>query len=103
MPPKRRGLYTMEEVEKHCTPKSLWIIMNRKVYDVTVFHKRHPGGAAVLLQMGGKDATAAATAAHKSILPGNLMWEFCIGSIVRSKPAAAASTEVKKGPRMSAK
>lgn len=30
-----------------------------------------------------EDATAAAAAAHKSILPANLMWEFCIGYIVR--------------------
>ena len=30
-----------------------------------------------------QDATAAAAAAHKSILPANLMWEFCIGYIVR--------------------
>jgi len=85
MPPKKRGYYTAEEVAEHNTEKSLWVIMNRKVYDVTVFHKRHPGGAAVLRQMGGRDATAAATAAHKTILPGNLMWEFCIGSIVRNK------------------
>lgn len=85
MPPKKRRNYTLEEVATHNTAKSLWVIMNRKVYDVTMFHKRHPGGAAVLLQMGGKDATAAATAAHKTILPGNLMWEFCIGSVVRQK------------------
>lgn len=85
MPPKKRGTYTVEEVAEHNTAKSLWVIMNRKVYDITVFHKRHPGGSAVLLQMGGKDATAAAAAAHKSILPGNLMFEFCIGNIVRTK------------------
>lgn len=87
VPPSKRGPYTIEEVAKHNTPSSLWVIMNRKVYDVTAFHKRHPGGAAVLLQMGGKDATAAAAAAHKSPLPANLMWEFCIGHVVRFKPA----------------
>ncbi|CAE6956271.1 unnamed protein product, partial [Symbiodinium sp. CCMP2456] len=77
-------------VIKHNTPSSLWVIMNRKVYDVTNFHKKHPGGPGVLLQMGGKDATAAAAAAHKSILPANLMWEFCIGYIVRTKPQEGA-------------
>jgi len=84
--PTHRKPYTVEEVLKHNTAASLWVIMNRKVYDVTAFHKKHPGGAGVLLQMGGKDATAAAAAAHKSILPANLMWEFCIGYIVRVKP-----------------
>jgi len=84
--PAQRQPYTVEEVLKHNTASSLWVIMNRKVYDVTAFHKKHPGGPGVLLQMGGKDATAAAAAAHKSILPANLMWEFCIGYIVRVKP-----------------
>ncbi|CAJ1398417.1 unnamed protein product [Effrenium voratum] len=84
--PALRKPYTVEEVMKHNTPSSLWVIMNRKVYDVTAFHKKHPGGPGVLLQMGGKDATAAAAAAHKSILPANLMWEFCVGYIVRVKP-----------------
>lgn len=85
--PLKRGPYTVEEVQQHNTASSLWVIMNRKVYDVTAFHKRHPGGPAVLLQMAGKDATAAAAASHKTSLPSNLMWEFCIGHIVRSKPA----------------
>ncbi|CAK0798707.1 unnamed protein product [Prorocentrum cordatum] len=39
----------------------------------------------VLKQMGGKDATAASAASHKSALAANLMWEFCIGSVVRFK------------------
>eukprot|EP00435_Cladocopium_sp_Y103_P066400 s153_g28.t1 len=91
--PAHRKPYTVEEVLKHNTAASLWVIMNRKVYDVTAFHKKHPGGAGVLLQMGGKDATAAAAAAHKSILPANLMWEFCIGYIVRVMPDEAKKKE----------
>ncbi|CAE7245983.1 unnamed protein product [Symbiodinium necroappetens] len=66
-----------------------------QVYDVTNFHKKHPGGPGVLLQMGGKDATAAAAAAHKSILPANLMWEFCIGYIV-SQSKDKVKSEVKR-------
>eukprot|EP00440_Ansanella_granifera_P056183 gb/GFBE01060895.1/.p1 GENE.gb/GFBE01060895.1/~~gb/GFBE01060895.1/.p1 ORF type:complete len:267 (+),score=72.40 gb/GFBE01060895.1/:1-801(+) len=84
--PGKRTPYTIEEVAAHNNASSLWVIMNRKVYDVTAFHKRHPGGPGVLLQMGGKDATAAAAAAHKNVLPANLMWEFCVGYIVRVKP-----------------
>eukprot|EP00913_Durusdinium_trenchii_P027262 g25576.t1 len=53
--PTQRKAYTVEEVAKHNTAASLWVIMNRKVYDVTAFHKKHPGGAGVLLQMGGKE------------------------------------------------
>ncbi|CAE8718963.1 unnamed protein product, partial [Polarella glacialis] len=82
-------------VAEHNSAKSLWVIMNRKVYDLTVFHKRHPGGPGTLLQMGGKDATSAAATAHKSALPANLMWEFCIGHIVREKIVRPKPVKVK--------
>lgn len=103
VPPAKRQPYTVEEVAQHNTPASLWVIMNRKVYDVTAFHKRHPGGPNMLLQMGGKDATAAAAAAHKSALPANLMWEYCIGHVVRFKAApveaeAKSETVAKQAP-----
>lgn len=83
--PAKRQPYTIEEVATHNNEKSLWVIMNRKVYDLTAFSKRHPGGSAVLLQMAGKDATAAAAASHKSSLPAHIMWEYCVGHIVREK------------------
>eukprot|EP00747_Dinoflagellata_sp_TGD_P213857 gnl/TRDRNA2_/TRDRNA2_86767_c0_seq1.p1 gnl/TRDRNA2_/TRDRNA2_86767_c0~~gnl/TRDRNA2_/TRDRNA2_86767_c0_seq1.p1 ORF type:complete len:268 (-),score=81.60 gnl/TRDRNA2_/TRDRNA2_86767_c0_seq1:221-1024(-) len=77
--------YTVEEVARHNTEKSLWLIMNRKVYDVTKFHKHHPGGAAVILNMAGKDATSAANTAHSNALPGNVMKEFVIGNVKRAQ------------------
>jgi len=86
--PRRRitlGQYTEEEVQKHSTPKSLWVIINRRVYDITTFHKWAPCGAQVLLQFGGKDASSAAQLGHKNSLPGNLMKEFMIGSVVKEK------------------
>eukprot|EP00933_Yihiella_yeosuensis_P038618 TRINITY_DN32546_c0_g1_i1.p1 TRINITY_DN32546_c0_g1~~TRINITY_DN32546_c0_g1_i1.p1 ORF type:complete len:278 (-),score=55.44 TRINITY_DN32546_c0_g1_i1:92-925(-) len=99
--PAKRLPYTTEEVASHNSAKSLWVIMNRKVYDITAFIKRHPGGPAVLLQMGGKDATAAAAAAHKSSLPAHIMWEFCIGWITREKvekppPEKATITQISR-------
>eukprot|EP00747_Dinoflagellata_sp_TGD_P170632 gnl/TRDRNA2_/TRDRNA2_202685_c0_seq1.p1 gnl/TRDRNA2_/TRDRNA2_202685_c0~~gnl/TRDRNA2_/TRDRNA2_202685_c0_seq1.p1 ORF type:complete len:345 (+),score=112.05 gnl/TRDRNA2_/TRDRNA2_202685_c0_seq1:59-1093(+) len=81
---KTVSYYTPEEVAEHNSEKSLWLIMNRKVYDVTKFHKYHPGGKDVILNFGGKDATAAANAAHNNALPGNLMKEFVIGSVKRA-------------------
>ena len=77
----------------HNTEKSLWLIINRKVFDVTKFHKQHPGGAAVMLQMAGKDATAAATAAHKTSLPWNLMQEFIIGTIKKGDGATELAAD----------
>lgn len=88
----------MDEVAQHKTKESLWVVINRKVYDVTTFYKRHPGGPQVILQMAGKDATAASAAAHKNALPANLMWEFCIGSLVRFKAKLPEPEPIKPAP-----
>jgi len=90
---KKLETFTLEEVALHNSPKDLWVIMNRRVYDLTRFHKFHPGGSAVILQMAGKDATAAANAAHKTLLPGNLMKEFCIGNVKMSSKAIKKTAE----------
>ena len=35
---------TMAEVRKHCTKDDLWIIIEGRVYDITKYVDRHPGG-----------------------------------------------------------
>uniref|UniRef100_S4R582 Cytochrome b5 n=1 Tax=Petromyzon marinus TaxID=7757 RepID=S4R582_PETMA len=50
-------LVSLDEVRKHCTSESTWIVLHDKVYDVTSFLDKHPGGTAVLLDRGGQDAT----------------------------------------------
>jgi cytochrome b involved in lipid metabolism len=49
--------FSEEEVAKHNTPESCWIVINGKVLDVTKWLANHPGGKSVLLSVGGKDAT----------------------------------------------
>ncbi len=41
---------TRDAVAKNNTDKSLWFIIDSKVYDVTDFLDAHPGGEAVLKQ-----------------------------------------------------
>ena len=56
MPPASQMLDGIE-VAKHNSRDSCWVIIKGKVYDVTDFLDEHPGGAAIVLQYGGKDAT----------------------------------------------
>ena len=46
------------EVATHASRDSCWVIVAGKVYDVTEYLDNHPGGSQILLQYGGKDATA---------------------------------------------
>jgi cytochrome b involved in lipid metabolism len=42
-------LYTKEEIFKHKTRDSLWLLIKGEVYDVTKFMEEHPGGEDLLI------------------------------------------------------
>ena len=42
-------LFTADEVQQHSTEKDAWIIHRGKVYDVSEFLERYPGGKVILL------------------------------------------------------
>ncbi|KAM6502562.1 FMN-dependent dehydrogenase domain containing protein [Amanita muscaria] len=46
-----------QEVAKHNSRESCWIIVHGKVYDVTDFLDDHQGGSKIILKYAGKDAT----------------------------------------------
>jgi cytochrome b involved in lipid metabolism len=50
-----RTFTSLAEIFQHNTKESLWIMIDRKVYDVTNF--KHPGGKTPLLNNAGQDAT----------------------------------------------
>ncbi|KAF8571467.1 hypothetical protein P879_01097 [Paragonimus westermani] len=53
------------EIEKHATLTDRWIVIDNKVYDITKFQNRHPGGRKILGHFAGQDATEAFLAFHK--------------------------------------
>lgn len=50
-------LFTRQEVEAHNTKQDALIIIDNVVYDVTPLLEDHPGGAEVLLDNAGRDAS----------------------------------------------
>ena len=46
-------VYTPDEVKKHCFQHDCWVIIDNKVYDVTSYIPRHPGGALIYVKAGG--------------------------------------------------
>ncbi|XP_015272224.1 PREDICTED: cytochrome b5 isoform X1 [Gekko japonicus] len=53
----RGRYYKLEEIQEHKTSQSTWIILHRRVYDLTKFFEEHPGGEEVLREQAGGDAT----------------------------------------------
>ncbi|KAF9823403.1 hypothetical protein SFRURICE_006616 [Spodoptera frugiperda] len=52
-------ILTAEEVKRHNTRKSVWMVIRNEVYDVTSFVDEHPGGEDPILEAAGQDATIA--------------------------------------------
>lgn len=48
---------TGEEIAKHNSRDSCWVIVHGRAYDVTEFLPEHPGGPKIILKYAGKDAT----------------------------------------------
>lgn len=57
--------FTWDEIKRHTTHASRWIVIENEVFDVTTWLKKHPGGQRVLQHYSGQDATEAFKAFHK--------------------------------------
>lgn len=56
--------YTMAEVKKHNTASDCWSAIDNKVYDLTAWVNKHPGGAQRIIALCGTDGTAAFSDEH---------------------------------------
>ena len=45
-----KGDITMEEVNKHRSPKDCWVVLRGDVYDMTQYILAHPGGSSRFLK-----------------------------------------------------
>ncbi|RYP61393.1 hypothetical protein DL769_007716 [Monosporascus sp. CRB-8-3] len=74
--------WTLSEVGKHASEDDCWMVLHGKVYDITNFVTKHPGGKGILLKNAGQDATPAFNSAHpveileEQLAPGQLIGEI---------------------------
>ncbi|KAJ5099524.1 FMN-dependent dehydrogenase-domain-containing protein [Penicillium argentinense] len=57
-----------QEIAQHAQPDDIWIVVNGKVYDVTKFAPEHPGGAEVIYQFAGRNASQTYNSTHSPAL-----------------------------------
>lgn len=59
--PEPGQLFTWDEIGlrsgKGNAKENRWLVINRKVYDISQFHWRHPGGTRIISHYAGQDAT----------------------------------------------
>ncbi|XP_014648318.1 PREDICTED: fatty acid desaturase 2-like protein FADS2P1 [Ceratotherium simum simum] len=67
MPRQSLNTYSWQEIQKHNQKADQWLVINRKVYDVTAWANRHPGGRRVLNHCAGEDATDVFRAMHPNL------------------------------------
>lgn len=72
----------LSEVTRHSLAEDCWLAINGRVYDLTEFLDRHPGGRSVILQWAGKDASKMFNEIHQPAwLDLYLRPESCIGEL----------------------
>ena len=50
----KKPLFSLQEILEHRTKESFWILWKNKVYDITDFYFKHPGGSCIFIHL---DAT----------------------------------------------
>lgn len=78
--------YTWQQVAQHNVQSDMWVIINEKVYDITDWVDRHPGGIEMLRLVAGRDITVAFdnyhpfTKKHEAVLPKYYVGDLVEGS-----------------------
>uniref|UniRef100_A0A8B9NXS0 Cytochrome b5 heme-binding domain-containing protein n=1 Tax=Accipiter nisus TaxID=211598 RepID=A0A8B9NXS0_9AVES len=84
-------LFTWEEIRSHNgrgQSREQWLVIDRKVYDVSRFSKRHPGGSRVISHYAGQDATDAFVAFHNDkTLVKKYLKSLLIGELAPDQPS----------------
>ena len=74
--------FSMNDVAMHANRKSCWTTIDGKVYDLTSFISRHPGGPFRILRLCGKDGSVAFNAQHGGrARPANELSSLYIGDL----------------------
>ncbi|KFV96306.1 Fatty acid desaturase 2 [Eurypyga helias] len=80
--------YTWEEIQKHNLRTDKWLVIERKVYNVTRWANRHPGGQRVISHCAGEDATDAFQAFHiNPTLVQKFLKPLLIGELAPGEPS----------------
>lgn len=81
-------LYSRVDVARHHRAGDLWIIIGERVYDVSGYAEKHPGGRALLQAHAGQDVTQVfwSLTVHQAPALGRIMSSLVIGRVLPEDP-----------------
>jgi len=79
-PHKDVPLYSRADVAKHASPGDCWIIIWNKVYNISSWIPKHPGGLIILTKAGGDSSELFESIGHSAYARKH-MQEFWIGDL----------------------
>uniref|UniRef100_A0A9L0R8Q0 Acyl-CoA 6-desaturase n=1 Tax=Equus caballus TaxID=9796 RepID=A0A9L0R8Q0_HORSE len=80
--------FSWEEIQKHNLRTDKWLVIDRKVYNITKWSSRHPGGHRVIGHYAGEDATDAFRAFHRDLdFVRKFMKPLLIGELAPEEPS----------------
>ncbi|KAJ5377929.1 NADH-cytochrome b5 reductase 1 [Penicillium cataractarum] len=99
--------YSMQDIAAHNTKTDTWIVIHGQVFDITEYLQDHPGGAEVLVEVAGQDATAAYEDVGHSEDAHEIMQPYLVGTLkdaqqyVRPKAVRVVSQNTPEPPKSS--
>ncbi|XP_051885199.1 acyl-CoA 6-desaturase isoform X3 [Pristis pectinata] len=95
---KKITLYTWEEIQKHNSRTDKWLVIDRKVYNITNWALKHPGGIRVISHYAGEDATDAFQAFHPDLtFVRKFMKPLLIGELAPGEPSQDRQKKAQSG------
>ena len=66
--------YTWDEIKRRNTKEESWIVIDGYIYNITKWQKSHPGGAGIMRNWAGTDASVSNDNIHDHNILNKLMY-----------------------------
>uniref|UniRef100_A0A8C9AH44 Fatty acid desaturase 3 n=1 Tax=Prolemur simus TaxID=1328070 RepID=A0A8C9AH44_PROSS len=79
--------FRWEQIRRHDLPGDKWLVIERRVYDISRWAQRHPGGSRLIGHHGAEDATDAFRAFHQDLgFVRKFLQPLLIGELALEEP-----------------
>ncbi|KAM5319637.1 fatty acid desaturase 3 isoform 1-T1 [Glossophaga mutica] len=84
--------FCWEQIRQHNLPGDMWLVIERRVYDISRWAQRHPGGSRLIGHLGAEDATDAFHAFHRDLnFVRKFLQPLLIGQLAPEEPSQDGS------------